>query len=207
MTKAIDAEDRPQAPRELPPLDGLERPDWSALPVPTDDGAASHLEGMRMPRVRLPSTDGQSVDLSELSGRTLLFIYPMTATPGLPLPAGWDLVPGARGCTPQARAFRDRSAALLDRGIVRIFGLSTQSSAEQADTAGRLHLPFALLSDEALELGPALGLPVFEAGGVTRLKRLTMIIDDARISKIFYPVFPPDRAADDVLEWFGAEGR
>lgn len=182
----------------------LHHVDWARLPEPKDDGAASHLRGSPMPVVALASTEG-IVDLSDLSGRTVLYIYPMTGTPGSPLPTGWNDIPGARGCTPQSCAFRDHFAELRGRGVDHIFGLSTQTLAEQAEAATRLHLPFPLLSDADLKLARALDLPMFKIEGATRLKRLTMVIDNGRITKVFYPVFPPDRSASDVIDWLTVE--
>jgi len=170
------------------------------LPVPTDDGAADHLPGMRLPPTPLASTGGETVDLSRLPGRTVVYCYPMTGRPDRSLPAGWDEIPGARGCTPQSCSFRDHHAELRALGA-RVFGLSTQDTEYQREAATPLGLPFALLSDEDLVFAEALGLPTFEADGMVLLKRLTLVIDDGRISKVFYPVFPPDRSAQDVVEW------
>jgi peroxiredoxin len=172
------------------------------LPRPVDDGAASHLRGLAMPKLSLPSTSGGSVDLSALRApRTVIYCYPMTGVPGKPLPEGWDMIPGARGCTPQTCAFRDLFAELKSAGASHVFGLSTQSNTYQAEMASRLHLPFPVLSDEKLELTRALDLPTMEVAGLTMIKRLALIIDSARVSHVFYPVFPPDRNAGDVLAW------
>lgn len=181
--------------------------DWSSLPVPEDDGAAAHLDGMMLPRIALPSTDGTDVDLAALAGRTVLYVYPLTGQPGLALPEGWDAIPGARGCTPQSCAFRDHFAELRDAGATQVFGLSTQDTDWQREAADRLHLPFALLSDAAFRLTEALRLPEFSASGMRLLKRMALIIDDGRIAKVFYPVFPPDRNATDVLAWLKENGR
>ena len=170
------------------------------LPVPTDDGAADHLDSMHLPPVPLASTAGETVDLSTLDGRTVVYCYPMTGRPDKALPAGWDEIPGARGCTPQSCSFRDHHAELGALGA-RVFGLSTQSTGYQREAVERLHLPFALLSDEDLALADALRLPTFEAEGMVLLKRLTLIIDDGRIEKVFYPVFPPDKSAQEVIRW------
>jgi len=170
------------------------------LPVPTDDGAADHLQGMRLPPVVLASTAGETVDLSALPGRTVIYCYPMTGRPGGDLPRGWDEIPGARGCTPQSCSFRDHHAELQALGA-RVFGLSTQDTEYQSEAAGRLHLPFQLLSDAELAFAEALGLPSFEVEGTVLLKRLTLVIEDGRIEKVFYPVFPPDKSAADVVEW------
>jgi peroxiredoxin len=171
-----------------------------SLPEPVDDGACDHLPGMRLPSVPLTSTAGDEVDLSALNGKTVVYCYPLTGRPGRDLPPGWDDIPGARGCTPQSCAFRDHHAELKELGA-RVFGLSTQDTAYQREAAERLHLPFPLLSDEKLEFARALELPTFEAEGMTLITRLTMIIEDGQIRKVFYPVFPPGRNAEDVLGW------
>lgn len=178
--------------------------DWSKLPVPEDDGATSHLSGAAVADVALPSTEGGNVSLAKLSGRTVLFIYPMTGTPGVALPEGWDAIPGARGCTPHACTFRDLHGDLKGAGASGVFGLSTQTLAEQQATVERLHLPFPLLSDAELGLARAMTLPTMEVAGKTMIKRLAMIIDDGVIRHVFYPVFPPDRNAGDVLAWLRA---
>jgi peroxiredoxin (alkyl hydroperoxide reductase subunit C) len=179
--------------------------DWSAIPAPTDDGAAAHLIGMVIPPVSLLATNDTSVTLSELNGRTVVFGYPRTGEPGkIALVDDWDMIPGARGCTPQTCAFRDLFSELKAAGAQQVFGLSTQSNAYQTEMASRLHLPFPVLSDEKLELVNALNLPVMEVANLTMIKRLAMIIDDGHITHVFYPVFPPDRNAGDVLEWLKA---
>ena len=176
------------------------------LPVPTDDGAADHLPGIQIPSVSLSSTSGETVDLSALPGRTVVYCYPMTGRPGSDLPSGWDEIPGARGCTPQSCSFRDHHADLQALGA-RVFGLSTQDTEYQREATQRLHLPFALLSDEDLAFADTLRLPTFEVDDMVLLKRLTLIIKDGRIEKVFYPVFPPDRSAEDVVGWLEALGR
>ena len=176
--------------------------DWSKIPAPTDDGAAAHLVGMTIPPVSLVATDDTSVTLSALPGRTVVFAYPRTGEPGkISLVDDWDMIPGARGCTPQTCAFRDLFAELKAAGAAHVFGLSTQSNAYQTEMASRLHLPFPVLSDEKLKLTQALDLPTMQVAGLTMIKRLALIIDDARITHVFYPVFPPDRNAGDVLAW------
>ncbi|WP_336623621.1 DUF1499 domain-containing protein [Methyloversatilis sp.] len=170
------------------------------LPVPLDDGAAAHLEGMRLPALALPRTEGGTTDLAALRGLQVIYVYPMTGRPDAPLPDGWDAIPGARGCTPQSCAFRDHHAELAALGA-GVFGLSSQTSHYQQEAAARLHLPFPLLSDDGLQLKAALRLPTFTAAGLELYRRLTLITDDARIVKVFYPVFPPDRNATDVLAW------
>ncbi len=179
----------------------LQQVDWSALPKPDDDGAARHLTGQRVPDHALQSTSGGAVNLSALAGRTVLYIYPMTGQPGVALPDGWDEIPGARGCTPQSCAFRDHYADLLQAGAARVFGLSSQACADQREAAGRLHLPFALLSDADLAFARALALPTFSLQHRVLLKRMALVIDEAVITKVFYPAFPPDQNAADVLAW------
>jgi peroxiredoxin len=170
------------------------------IPIPTDDGAADHLPGMQIPSVPLISISGDTVDLSALSGKTVVYCYPMTGRPDRDPPQGWDEIPGARGCTPQSCSFRDHHAELRDLDA-RVFGLSTQDTEYQKEAAGRLHLPFELLSDEKLAFAEALSLPAFEAEGMIVLKRLTLVIEDGRIEKVFYPVFPPSKNAEEVLAW------
>ena len=182
-------------------------PDWSTIPAPQDDGATGHLVGAKMPAIGLSATDGKTVDLSTLRGRTVVYAYPRTGQPGKENPPGWDLIPGARGCTPQTCGFRDHFAELKGRGVDHLFGLSTQDIAYQREAAERLHLPFAILSDEHLKLTKALNLPTFETADMTLLKRFTLIIDDGIISHVFYPVFPPDRSASDVLAWLSQKPR
>lgn len=179
----------------------LTAPDWTSIPAPEDDGAARHLPGMTVASLALAATDGSSVDLSVLPGRVVVYAYPRTGQPGADNPEGWDMIPGARGCTPQTCAFRDHFAELKALGISRLFGLSTQSNAYQREAAERLHLPFPILSDERLELAKAMNLPVFETANMTLMKRFTLVIDDGVITHVFYPVFPPDRNAADVVAW------
>ncbi|NNK78930.1 MAG: peroxiredoxin [Litoreibacter sp.] len=183
------------------PFNSSSVPDWSDLPQPQDDGGAAHLEGMTLPSVALTATDGTQVDLSSLKGRSVVYAYPMTGRPDRDLPEGWDMIPGARGCTPQSCAFRDHFAELRELGVAQLFGLSTQSAAYQSEAAERLHLPFALLSDADLALATALKLPVMEVEGDTLLRRLTMVVDDGVIVKVFYPVFPPSENATIVIDW------
>src|ERR1700727_545168 len=176
--------------------------DWSTIPAPADDGAAAHLVGMTIPPLSLLATDDTSVMLSALSGRTVVFGYPRTGEPGkISLVDDWDMIPGARGCTPQTCAFRDLFAELKSAGSNHVFGLSPQSNAYQIEMASRLHLPFPVLSDEKLVMTRALNLPTMEVADMVLIKRLALIVDDGRITQVFYPVFPPDRNAGDVLEW------
>lgn len=171
------------------------------IPVPRDDGAARHLTGMKLPDLGLPATDGQSVILSKLKGRTVIYIYPRTGVPGVDPPNGWDQIPGARGCTPQSCSFRDHFGEIRRLGVAQLYGLSTQDTAYQQEAASRLHLPFSILSDEKLALTQALKLPTFSTAGITLLKRMALVIDDGTITKVFYPVFPPDKSADEVVAW------
>lgn len=177
------------------------------LPVPVDDGACDHLTGMRLPPLKLRSTRGREVDLSSLSGTTVVYAYPRTGRPDQEVPPGWNEIPGARGCTPQSCAFRDHFEELKRAGAAQVFGLSAQDTAYQREAVVRLHLPFELLSDEKLAFARALKLPTFDVAGMTLIRRLTLVIRDGVIEKVFYPVFPPDRNADDVLAWLTAAQR
>jgi peroxiredoxin len=172
----------------------------SDLPRPVDDGAAAHLAGALLPRIALPSTDGTTVHLADLGGRWVIYIYPMTGRPDVALPDGWDGIPGARGCTPQSCSFRDHYKELQELGT-GVFGLSAQGTDYQREARDRLHLPFQLLSDSSLQLKSALRLPTFTTAGMELFKRLTLIAEHGKIRNVFYPVFPPDRNADEVLAW------
>ena len=174
------------------------------IPVPQDDGAARHLAGMTLPDLALPATNGSAVNLARLKGRTVVYIYPRTGVPGVDAPPGWDDIPGARGCTPQSCSFRDHFAELKAFGVARVFGLSTQDTAYQREAATRLHLPFAILSDEKFALTKALKLPTFTTSGMTLLKRMAWVIDEGKTTKVFYPVFPPDQSAAEVIAWLQA---
>src|ERR1700716_3145217 len=179
--------------------------DWSKIPAPDDDGATAHLVGMTIPAISLLATDDTSVTLSALKGRTIVFAYPRTGEPGkISLVDDWDMIPGARGCTPQTCAFRDLFAELKAAGARHVFGLSTQSNEYQTEMASRLHLPFPVLSDEKLALTRALDLPTMDVAGLTLIKRLALVIDNTPINRVFDPVFPPDRNAADVLAWLKA---
>jgi peroxiredoxin len=171
------------------------------LPVPKDDGRARHLTGLKLPNVELPATSGGRMNLSKLPGRTVLYIYPRTGVPGVDAPPGWDDIPGARGCTPQSCGFRDHFAELKALGVAHVFGLSTQDSDYQREVAERLHLPFPILSDAELDFGTALHLPMFMTSGMTLLARMALVVTDGKIEKVFYPVFPPDKNAEDVIAW------
>jgi len=170
------------------------------LPVPVDDGMADHLPGRPVAPVLLSSTHGQRVDLSALAGRTVVYCYPRTGRPDEEPPDGLDLIPGARGCTPQSCAFRDHHREIETLGA-RVFGLSTQDTEYQREAAERLHLTFPLLSDARLEFASAMKLPLFEFASMRLLKRLTLIIHQGIVEHVFYPVFPPDRNAEQVLDW------
>jgi peroxiredoxin len=174
------------------------------LPVPQDDGAARHLTGAKLPRIALAATDGSRVDLAALTGRTVVYIYPRTGRPGQATPTGWDAIPGARGCTPQSCGFRDHFADLRRLGVKQLYGLSTQTTDYQREAVERLHLPFAILSDAELALTRALKLPTFTVDGMTLIKRMAWVIDDGTITHVFYPVFPPDKSAEEVVSWLGA---
>jgi peroxiredoxin len=176
-------------------------PDWSTIPAPHDDGATRHVSGARIASVRLYSTTGELSDLATLAGRTIVYAYPRTGKPGVENPEGWDMIPGARGCTPQACSFRDHFGELRALGVDHLFGLSTQDPEYQREAAERLHLPFSLLSDEQLKLTRAMQLPTFETSGMTLLKRFTLAIYKGTVEHVFYPVFPPDRSAGDVMHW------
>jgi peroxiredoxin len=175
------------------------------LPVPVDDGAADHLAGARIPALALPSTLGGAVDLAvAAAGKAVIYCYPRTGRPGEPLLSGWDAIPGARGCTPEACAFRDHHADLAALGT-QVFGISTQTTDEQREFAERVHLPFALLSDADLRFAEALRLPAFRVDGLTLHRRLTLIAEGGVIVKVFYPVFPPDKHAAEVLAWLAGQ--
>lgn len=175
------------------------------IPAPQDDGAARHLAGMKLPDIALPATSGPDVNLSKLKGRIVLYVYPRTGVPGVDLPPGWNEIPGARGCTPQSCGFRDHFAELKGLGVAQVYGLSTQDSDYQREAAERLHLPFVILSDAGLRLTRALDLPVFTTSGMTLLKRMALVIGDSTIAKVFYPVFPPDKNAEEVVAWLRSQ--
>jgi peroxiredoxin len=163
------------------------------LPVPEDDGAADHLVGMELPDLTLESSQGP-VNVRDFA---VIYVYPRSGRPGVPLLPGWDETPGARGCTPQSCAFRD---VYPDLGV-RVAGLSIQSLEDQLEFAERNRMPFPVIADPEHRLGAALDLPTFEIQGYVLYKRLTLVAEDARIVKVFYPVFPPDRNAGDVLDY------
>lgn len=173
------------------------------LPRPVDDGAANHLKGMRLPSLSLQATNGKTVDLSKISGLVVVYAYPMTGRPDVPLPESWDDIPGARGCTPQCCAFRDHYGALEEMGV-ELFGLSVQTTDYQQEMAARLHLPFQVLSDSQYAFTKALNLPTFEVAGMVLLKRLTLIVKDTAIIAVHYPIFPSDSDAPWVLNYLQA---
>ena len=170
------------------------------LPVPQDDGAAQHLKGMSLPSVTLMGTHGAQVDVGHLKGWAVIYCYPMTGVPGVPLPPGWDQIPGARGCTPQSNAYKEAHPALKALGV-QVFGLSTQSTPYQHELAERLQLPFPVLSDAQLQFQKALQLPTFVAEQKTLIKRLTLVVNEGVIQQVHYPVFPSDADAAWVLNY------
>jgi peroxiredoxin len=197
-TVRLAAQQRPEAP----PVNLDQLP--ANLPVPKDDGGCRHLPGMALPDLELRSTSNRRVNLSKVpAARTIVYCYPMTGQPGKPLPEGWDDIPGARGCTPETCGFRDHHAELKRVGA-EVFGVSVQSTAYQQEMVTRLKVPFEVLSDESMAFTKALKLPTFTAGGMTLIKRLTLVARGGRIEHVFYPVFPPDTHADVVIAWLKA---
>jgi peroxiredoxin len=170
------------------------------LPVPIDDGACDHLPGMRMPEIPLRATSGRDVVLASLPGWTVVYTYPRTGEDGLAPPPGWNEIPGARGCTPQTCGFRDHHREVMGLGA-GVFGMSTQTSDYQREMVERLHVPFEVLSDADLELVRALRLPTFTFGAMTLMKRVTIFLRDGVIEHVIYPVFPPDRSAEEAVRW------
>jgi peroxiredoxin len=173
------------------------------LPVPVDDGACDHLTGMLLPAIALDSVSGRPVDLSTLKGKTVVFFYPMHGHPDAPPMIGWNDIPGARGCTPQAGTFRDNYTRLEALGV-NVFAISSQDLDAQQETSTRLKLPYQLLNDSQFRLTKALQLPTFQYGALTYIKRITIICEDGVIKKTFYPVFPPDKNIDEVIAWLDA---
>lgn len=172
------------------------------LPTPADDGAARHLPGRVLPSLTFHTTDSERIQLDTVSlGRWVLYLYPLTGEPGVDMPRGWDQIPGARGCSQEACSFRDNLAALNDLGVQQVLALSTDRAEYQQDLVSRLHLPYPMLSDPELSLAKALDLPTFRANGMTLYKRLTLVVTGDRIEHVFYPIFPPNRHADEVLDW------
>jgi peroxiredoxin len=170
------------------------------LPAPEDDGACKHLISRPIPSVKLSSTSGKKVNLADQNGCLVLYCYPMTGRPGRSIPDGWTAIPGAAGCTPQSCSFRDSHEEMKSLGAM-VFGMSAQTTEDQLEAAQRLQLPYELLSDTTFSFAKPLGLPVFEAGGMRLLKRVTLIAKAGKIEKYFYPVFPPDKNAIEVLNW------
>lgn len=170
------------------------------IPVPEDDGACNHLTGLTLPEIELSCTDGNNINIATQTGFTVIYIYPMTGQPNVALPEGWNSIPGARGCTPQSCSFRDSHDDL--KKYTTVYGLSSQRTDYQQEAKNRLHLPFELLSDTEFLLKQKLLLPTFALEGIERYKRVTLIIEDNVIKKVFYPVFPPDKNANEVLNWF-----
>ncbi|KAJ4366448.1 hypothetical protein N0V83_008084 [Neocucurbitaria cava] len=175
----------------------------SDIPIPKDDGACTHLAGSKLPPVSLFATSGDRVDVSSFSELTIVFCYPRTGAPGETIGDDWNSIPGARGCTPQACSFRDELAELRKLGVKNVFGVSAQDTSYQAEAKARLHLPYELLSDEHLELAKALRLPTFEWKGTTLIKRLALASENGTVVKVWYPIFPPDANAREVIEWLG----
>ncbi len=169
------------------------------LPVPEDDGGSSHLIGAKIASIELRSTNGLKVDLGSIKGKGVIYCYPMTGRPDVPLPDGWDEIPGARGCTPQSCSYRDHYKEFQELGT-EVYGLSTQTTDYQKEMVDRLSLPFDVLSDSQMELTQALNLPTFVVNGMVLLKRLTMIVEDSVIKSVHYPVFPSDSDPDWVLD-------
>jgi peroxiredoxin len=170
------------------------------LPVPTDDGACSHLLGQTIPDIALSATNGELINLRDLKGRLVIYCYPMTGRPDVKLPDGWEQIPGARGCTPQSCSFRDHYIELQTLNT-SVYGLSTQTTEYQREAKERLHLPYDLLSDKDLLFSGALKLPYHFVDNMTLIKRVTLIFEDGKIVKYFYPVFPPDKNIDQVIDW------
>ena len=175
--------------------------DWSKIPAPKADVSLDHLNNYQIPEIKLQSTKGEFVNVGKLSGLSVIYIYPMTGQPNVALPKDWDEIPGARGCTPQSCSFRDNFSELTKLNIKNIFGLSSQTTDYQKELATRLHLPYAILSDEKLAFANALKLPTFKIDNMDLIKRITLILDDNKIIKYFYPVFPPDENVNQVIAW------
>ncbi len=174
------------------------------LPRPSDDGACDHLPGRAIPAVALTATDGATIDLHALTNKpTVLFFYPRSGRPDEPAPEHWDEIPGARGCTPQSCSFRDDFTLFQRRGV-NIVGVSAQATAYQQEFATRMHLPYLLLSDALFELTDALRLPTFDYQGTRLIKRMAWVCDRSTILQVFYPVFPPDQSAREVVNWLDA---
>jgi len=179
----------------------LLKPDWSKIPAPKLDVSLEYLNNFIIPEIKLQSTSGDEIDLSKLIGLTIIYVYPMTGQPNVALPQGWDEIPGARGCTPQSCSFRDNFSELKNLNIKNIFGLSSQTTKYQKEMSERLHLPYSILSDEKLIFTNALKLPTFKIDNMNLIKRITLILNNNKIIKYFYPVFPPDQNVNEVISW------
>jgi peroxiredoxin len=176
----------------------------AALPVPKDDGATNHLLNMALPSIVLQTTSNTKVDISTLSGLTILFTYPRTGGPSETIPDAWNAIPGARGCSPQACSFRDALSTLRSKGVSHIYGLSTQDTAYQQEAKERLHLSYDLLSDEGMEFVKGVKMPTFTWEGGELVKRSILAIEGGKVVKVWYPVFPSDASARLVDEWLDA---
>ena len=197
---AVAKTPRPATAQEQPRFDPSQ-PLPANLPVPTDDGACKHLPGLPVPSMKLRSTRDRWVELAAVKApRVIVYCYPRTGRPNEPLPPGWDGIPGARGCTPETCGFRDHHHELRKLGA-EVFGFSTQTTDYQKEMVTRLHVPFEVLSDPDLAFVHAMRLPTFEVAGMTLVKRLTLVISRGHIEKVFYPIFPPDKHAAEVMEW------
>ncbi|WP_337249000.1 MerR family DNA-binding transcriptional regulator [Leucobacter chromiireducens] len=196
-----------EAPVAEPTAGEPPAPDYTVLPPglpqPEDDGAARHVPGLPLPDLTLGRSDGGRLSLAGLgTGRTIIYAYPLSGRPGTDLPDGWDAIPGARGCSTEACDFRDHFTELQEAGAARVFGLSSQDPDYQAELCERLRLPFPMLSDPELRLADALRLPTFAAPGHPRLfARITLVVRDGRVEHVFYPIFPPNTHAQQVLAW------
>lgn len=175
--------------------------DWNQLPPPANDGGADHLLGMEFPDLNLPLSDGNALSFASLKGLSVIYAYPMTGRPDVPAPDGWEMIPGAKGCTPQSCAYRDHYQDLQAAGAANVFGLSVQTSDDQREAVQRMHLPFRLISDANFQLTKALNLPVMQVNGMKLLRRLTIVVVGREIIKVNYPVFPPDQDAENVIAW------
>ncbi|VAW52529.1 Alkyl hydroperoxide reductase subunit C-like protein [hydrothermal vent metagenome] len=170
------------------------------LPVPVDDGACNHLEGAPFPSMLITVTPHATYDFSKEKGINIIFFYPMIGHPdSLPM-TGWNEIPGARGCTPQALSYKNYFRQITKLGV-RLFGASSQALKEQNDAIDRLKLPFELINDSSFLLSNALKLPTFQFNEIKMIKRLTLVVVDGVIKKVFYPVFPPNKNVDDVIVW------
>ena len=173
------------------------------LPIPQDDGSTNHLKGMKLPNVALNATNGKTINFGDIKSKLVIYCYPMTGRPDVPLPDGWDEIPGARGCTPQSCSFRDHYKELQELKA-EVIGLSVQTTEYQKEMVERLHLPFPVVSDADYKFQKALGLPTFVASGMTLLKRLTLIVKEGKIVNVHYPIFPSDSDPAWVIDYLKA---